>query len=318
MGLREMMANAGANAPKKRTSNDEPHLYVIDMSRKGYTNSNGENVPSNQGTIKFIPIVSLSGIETKYAYGVKCYQMEDDEGYRHTTRFMDSKDYLSKLTDDQKALLMKCRSMFDKLVEDGWEFPWVDEKNYGMMFGYVLEHTSVDGDVISDLKSRKTALLVFPSKNFAKAVNQLSKDLLSYGDEVADEMYADLFSRNTERHYYLTANFNKSEGFGYDCIITADSIDRKCVKIATPDEIKAGQIDIPQSELDFATEHTAVFVAGDREGVEDFNEEAVQAAFDDMTMWINKAEEEAKAAENIPPIPSKNGKKGGRSDLDEE
>jgi hypothetical protein len=319
MGLREMMASSKAAAPKAKTSKDEPHLHIIDMSRKKFTNQNGEEVPSNQGTVKFLPIVSLSGVETKYAYEVKCCQMEDDEGYRRTIRFMDPKDYVSQLTDDQKALLLRCRSMVDSLIEDGWEFPWVDKKNYGMMFGYILEHTSVDGTVISDIKSRKTALLIFPSKNFAKAVNQLTKDLLGYGDEVADEMYGDLFSRNLERSYYLTVNFNKSEaGFGYECTMSADSIDRKCIKIATPEEIKEGKIAIPQSEMDFTTEHTAVFIAGDREGSEDFDEATVQAALDYMIEWTDQAEKEAKAAEDIPPIPNKNGKKGKKSDLDEE
>lgn len=318
MGLREMMANAGANAPKKKVTNDDPHLHIIDMSRKEYTDSDGNKVPSNQGTIKFLPIVSLGGVEVKYAYGVRVYQYEDDEGWRKTNRFMDPKDYVSNLTDDQKALLMRCRSMVDGLIEDGWEFPWVDSKNYGMVFGYILEHTSVDGTVISDLKSRKTALLIFPSKNFAKAINQMTKDLLSYGDEVADEMYADLFSRNLDRSYYITVNFNKSEGFGYDCTINTDSIDRKCIKIATPEEIKEGKISIPQSEIDFATEHTAVFIAGNREGTEDFDPAAVQAALDDMVMWTQQQEAEAQAAENIPPIPNKNGKKGKKSDLDEE
>jgi hypothetical protein len=317
MGLREMMSASSAAAPKKKSGKDDPHLYVIDMSRKEYTNGEGKTVPSNQGTIKFLPIVSLNGVETKYAYGVKIYQMEDDEGYRRTIRFMDPKDYVTPLTDDQKALLLRCRSMIDSLVEQGWEFPWVDEKNYGMMMGYVLEHTSSDGTIVSDQKSRKTALLIFPSKNFAKAVNQLTKDMMGYGEDVAEEMYADLFSRNLDRSYYLTINFNKSDaGFGYDCTITSDSIDRKCVKIASPEEIKEGKISIPQSEMDFATEHSAVFIAGNREGTDDFDEATVQAALDDMIAWTNQAEAEAKAAENLPPIPSKNGKK--KSDLDEE
>lgn len=314
MGLLDLLKTSQEAAPKRR-SNDEPRLHFIDMSRKGYDTNEG-HVPANQGTIKFLPIVGLDGKELKYAYDVKCYNYEGDE--RNTwVRFMDVKDYDMNLTDDQKAKIQAARSLIDHYNETVDGFPYVDFKSYAIIFGYILEHTSIDNNaVITNAQNRKTAILIFPSKNFAKAFTSCLTDMQNLGEEMAEVMYTDLFSRNTERKCFLNIQFQKGEGFGYDCSVTAKPIDVFCKNMLTPEELKSQSVHIPESEIEFATYLSAVMFAGNYESEEDFNEEMTDKAIEQMKYWIDKYAEDASKAESLPSIPNKNKKKP--SDLDED
>jgi len=314
MGLLDLLKTSQEAAPKSKKNNDEPHLHFIDMSRKGYNTDNG-HVPANQGTIKFLPIVSLSGQELKYAYDVNCYNYEGEER-NQWVRFMDVKDYEQELTDEQKAKVLAARSLVEHYSEKVDGFPYVDFKSYALMFGYILEHTSIDDNaVITNSQNRKTAILIFPSKNFSKAMTSCLTDMQGLGDEMAEVMYNDLFSRNPERKCFLTIQFQKGEGFGYDCTVTAKPIDVFCKNMLTPDELKAQTVVIPDSELEFATYLSAVMFGNNYETADDFNEEMCDKAIEQMKYWIDKYENDAKAASEMPAIPSKNKKK--LSDLDE-
>jgi len=327
MSLLDLLNQSKAAAPKRKAENDEPRLRIIDMSRKGYKKSDGTEVPTNQGSIKFLPVVSWKGIDVKYAYDVKSYLYEGEE-FNSAYRVMDPKDYEMELTDDDKAKILKCRSLIDYGATNlGWGFPYVDNKNYALMFGYILEHTSIDGDEIIGKDNRTAALLVFPSKNFAKAITSCLTKLQGYGDEIAEEMYQDLFSRNTERENYLSITFQKGTGFGYDVEISAESFDRKCVKILTPEELKEQKVSIPEDQMKFFTSQSAVFFAYNRKTADDFEDgeeiefpdfdpEYCESVCQQIQMYIDKEESDSQAAENLPPIPSKNKKK--KSDLDEE
>jgi hypothetical protein len=327
MSLLDLLNQSKENAPKRRSESNEPRLKVIDMSRKGFKAQDGTDVPSNQGTIKILPVVSLTGQEVKYAYDIREYLYEGDE-YNTKYRLMDPKDYDMDLSDDDKAKIMECRSLIEHADTDlEWGFPYVDSsKNYALIFGYVLEHTSIDDDAeITTKENRTAALLVFPSKNFAKALTSCLTKMQGYGDQIAEEMYNDLFSRNTVREDYLTITFQKSSGFGYDIEISADSFDRKCVKILTPDELKESKVSIPEDQMKFFTSQSAVFFAGNRRTIDDFEEgqeetypdfdsEYCQKVIDQIKYYMDKEEKEGQEGSNLPPIPSKNTKE--QSDLD--
>lgn len=327
MSLLDLLNQSKEAAPKRKADSNEPKLRIIDLSRKGYTKKDGTVVPTNQGSIKFLPVVSLKGVDVKYAYDVKSYLFEGDE-FNSAYRVMDPKDYEKDLTDDEKAKILKCRSLITYGAETlEWGFPYVDTKNYALMFGYVLEHVSVDGDEIIGKDNRTAALLVFPSKNFAKAITSCLTKMQSYGEQIAEDMYEDLFSRNSERENYLTVTFQRSSGFGYDVEISADSFDRKCVKILNPDELKEQKVTIPEDQMKFFTSQSAVFFAYNRKTEDDFEDgqeidfpdfdaDYCDAVCDQIQMYIDKEEGDNQAAEKLPPIPSKNKKKP--SDLDEE
>lgn len=339
MGLLDLLKQSEAAAPKARKQgNDGPRLYIMDMSNKPYTDGNNEYHPGNQGTIKFFPIQGIDGKDIKYAYDVKKYRYEtpeDEEGNSRIVdvRYMDPKDYQMALSDDEKAKILKVRSLIDYFAENINGFPDAETKNYALIFGYILEHQSKEGDVLCGKDqdgnvTRKMALMYFPSKNFAKAMTGCLQDMAQMGEELSAEMYSDLFSRKPERTVYLQITFEKSEGFGYDCTIQAKPIDRYAMGMLTPDELKAQSVTIPQEQIDFCTSISAIFFAGNRQGLDQFNTtgeifspndfdgDYTDGVIKQIEDIINGAEAAEKAKEDLPPIPSKNKKK--KSDLDAE
>jgi hypothetical protein len=310
MGLLDLLEKSTAHVTKSGNKDDGSRLKWIDMSKKGYTKENGEVIPANRGTIKFIPIVGLDGQDIKYAYDVKNYSYDDpDEERKVWYKVMDPKDYEQELTDDQKALILKLRSLIDH-AGALWGFPYVDFKNYALMFGYVLEHTSEDGTELITKENRRMALIILPSKNAAKAITNVLKKIQEYGEPISDEIYEDLFSRNTERENYLTITFAKSEGFGFDVTCSSDSFDRKCVKILTPDELKEGKVTIPEDKIALCTYLSSVFFSGNEEGY-DFDEAYATSVCKQIETYLDQESE----SESLPPLPNKN--KKTKSDLDE-
>lgn len=313
MGILDLIKESKENSPKQKTSS-EPRLKWIDMSRKSYIKADGTVVPSNRGIIKFVPIKAANGVDIKYAYNVLEYLYRTEE-YSTMARLMEPKDYDQELTDENKTEILKCRSLIQHMFDLGYEFPDVSSKNYALMFGYILEHTSNDGTTVSNKESRQAALLIFPSKNVAKALTNCLIKMNGYGEEVAEEMYNDLFSRNLERENYLTVSFDRPEGsFGYECEISADAFDRKCMKILTPEELSAGKLTIPQEMIDFCGTQSASFFAGNSDDANDFNAEFFENVITQITAKLTQDEEATKVQESLPPIPSKNKKKS--TDLD--
>lgn len=316
MGLKSMMAKAKKASPRMSSGDDPNRLVWMDMSQKGYTNGNNQKVPGYQGTLKVLPIVSIDGTEIVYQYDVQCYNFEGEE--RNTwARFKDPANYCTQLTEDQKVLITQLRGLVDQFEDSVSGFPNVDHKSYALMFAYVLEHVNIDGEVITDKESRKLALLIFPSKNVAKAISALCQDMESLGEEMGDEMYNDIFSRAEDRHAYLTITFQKSDSsFGYDCSMNAKPIDRFASAICTPDEIKAATVKIPSDMIAKCTYQDAIFFASNYEDEKDFDESFALKVKEQMLDIIDKAEKAAQASEDLPPVPSKNRKK--KSDLAEE
>lgn len=316
MGLKSMMAKAKKASPKMSSGDDPNRLVWLDMSSKAYTNGQNQKVPGLQGTIKVLPIVAVDGTEVVYQYDVQCYNFEGEER-NMWARFKDPANYKTQLTEDQKVLITQLRGLVDQFEESVSGFPNVDHKSYALMFAYVLEHVNVDGEVVSDKESRRLALLIFPSKNVAKAVTACCQDMEALGDELGEEMYNDIFSRAEERHAYLSITFQKSDSsFGYDCTMNTKPIDRFAASICTPEEIKAGTVKIPAEMIAKCTSQDAIFFASNYDDDNDFDESFALQVKEQMLDIIDKAEKAAQASENLPPVPSKNRKK--KSDLAEE
>lgn len=321
MALKDLLNQSKAAAPKAGGKKG-PKLVYIDMSAKGYTKSDGTVVPSNQGTISFFPILDITGREVKYAYnvynGIYVSENENGDEYNIHLHYMDPKDYDMELTDDQKAKITKVRSLISYGVEHLDGFPWYEvNKNYALMFGYVIGHTSTDGSIITNKENRTMALLIFPSKNFAKAMNICASSIAQLGDEnnLAEDTYNDLFHRDTTHRVFLEVTFKKGEGFGYDCAINYKAVDRYAANLLTPNEIKEGAVEIPHDLLDMTGSLSAVYFSGNKETADDFDEEMCNSYIEQTEAYIKSLEVEKEKAEALPPLPSKNKKK--KSDLDE-
>lgn len=313
MGLKDLMKASEAAKPKPSSENSGPRLKWIDMSSRGYTTSQGVTIPSNRGSIDFLPIQDLSGVDIKYAYD--CFKYLFDNGERNVPYFvMDAKDYEKELTDEEKAMIAKLRSLMAYFIENINGFPDCENKNYALMFGYVLSHISNDGTEIigksngeNGTSTRTAALLIFPSKNVAAAMTVCTKDMMKMGEDLADEVYSDLFSRNPERNTYLTINFDRPEGsFGYECTIGYKQIDKFSARLATPEEIKEGKIVIPEEQLEFCKYLSSQFFAGNSEELNDFDLEYATKVADQIQTIIDATSTEQKAADNLPPLPNKN------------
>lgn len=326
MGLKELLAKSAAAAPKKRArGDDEERLQWIDMSMRGYdTVKDGvaTHVPANRGTIKFFPIQDVTGRDVIYPYDVWNYRYETEPDDNGNTRivnvhYMDPKDYQMDLTDEQKAKILKVRSKIEYFADHINGFPDAVNKNYALIFGYVLEHISnEDQTVITGKENRHAALLIFPSKNFARAMTACLNSMNQMGEQMANEMYNDLFSRNEERSVYLEVSFDTGSGFGYECNIQAKPIDRFAMNILSPEELKELKVKIPKEQIDLCQSLSATYFAGGFNGNDDFDEDLCNKVIKQIDGIVASVEVEKNAAENLPPLPNKNKKK--KSDLDED
>lgn len=316
MGLKDLMKASEDAKPKANVENNGPKLKWIDMSARGYTNSQGTVIPGNRGSIDFLPIQDLSGVDIKYAYD--CFKYLFDNGERNVPYYvMDTKDYEKELSDEEKAMIVKLRSLMSYFIENINGFPDCENKNYALMFGYVLSHVNNAGIEIigkangeNGASTRTAALLMFPSKNVAAAMTTCTKDMMKMGEELADEVYSDLFSRNPERSSYLTIDFDRPEGsFGYECTIGYKQIDKFSARLATTEEIKAGKIVIPEEQLNFCKYLSSQFFAGNSEELNDFDLEYATKVAEQIQTIIDASSQEQKAADNLPPLPNKNKKK---------
>lgn len=305
MSLKDLLAKNASRVPKKKESNED-RLVFIDMSKKGYVNKGGTEILGHRGTIRFIPVMDLNNDPVKYLYNVwnyarDKYDEENDRTYRVTTRVCETEDYIAKLSDEQKAKNIEVRSLINTYAEWGPEFWEAQNKSYALIFGYVLDHVTTDNKVVSDINSRKSALIIIPSKNFAKAFQTCLKNMESYG-EMGDEMYENLFSRKEERDSFLEMTFDASEGFGYDVTLNAKSFDRYQRSIMTADELKEGIVRIPQDKLDQCTYLSSLFLYGTNDSW-DFPEEYIDAAIEDLKVALNKLNADASSAEDLDDVP---------------
>lgn len=311
MALKDLLEKSEKRMPKRRSGSSADRLAIIDMSAKSYENWNGDWIPCNRGTITICPITALNGDYVKYLYDVKEYtrSVETDYGPRNvTTMVAEIDDYLTNLNEDQKAIVTALRSQIDTLTEylgekDFWK---AKSKNYAMIFGYVLNHYSNEEESnIITKDSRKPALIVVPSKNFAKAIKTCLVNIEKESD--SEEIFDGLFSRNPERDSYLEIDCDLSDGFGYDVNISYGFLsDRAARKFLRDDEVQTMKVTIPEEALTKCTSHSAIFLAGNYEDEEDFNEEYVKAAQKDITDELNIRDAqyaEAKGLEEAPEAP---------------
>lgn len=268
MSLQDFIKKANAAAPKAKK--DGLRIEQIFMSGK-----------SNQGTVKFFPILPLKGDEVKFAYDVKewqvHYELEDGNTSWRWRRLMDPSDYISELTDAQKELINSCRKSIDYLISEGYESDWAKSgKNYALVFGYVVSHINKDNEVQVNRENRKFALLVMPSKQVAKAFSTLADSLSKSSSSEAGNFWNMIFNReSTDRKAYLELDFRKGAGFGYDCSVSFKTIDFMSGDAFSQDELQKHSIDIPQEGIDLCTTLTSVFLGSGSES-EDFNEEQVK------------------------------------------
>lgn len=298
MSLADFLNKSKASAPKPfdpDASQKSDSIQVIYM-----------NAPVNQGVLKFIPVTSLTNEEVSYLYDVMEFQVytmnDDDEPQWRWGRVPQVKDFHSQLTQEQKDQVGRIQSRISALIEKGYGTDWARAgKNYALMFGYVLSHVNTEQEHLIDVKSRKLALLVLPSKNVAKAMTTMAESLLT--SAAGEQHYAMLFNRTaTDRKCYLKLSFKRGSGFGYDVVIQAKTFDLFSAEILTPEEAKVSSASIPQELIDLAKVHSATFM-GNRETEEDFIPEYMDRLDEQISTELNKAI----AKEQLPPKPELDG-----------
>lgn len=318
MALKDLLKSSEDAAPKSKgnAGDDLSKVQIVDMSKKSFDTQDGTHVPGNQGTIYFCPVTPLYGAEVAYIYNVLEFKVENNDGNQFWSKVLEAKDYMSELTDEDKALISKTRSNIQKFMNDEiLDYREVRSRNYALIFGYIFSHTNLEKEVLVDNESRKMACLVFPSKGFAKALTACLNNMQAMGEEVAEEMYADLFNRNLTRNCFIEASFSKSEGFGYDCTLAVKTFDRFSASMLKKDEKKDMAIQIPQELIDQCECLTARFVAGNLEGKEDFNREYVLDTYSQCQGVLKYMEAAKTDGDKLPPLPNNN---GGESDWNKE
>lgn len=346
MGLQDLFLASQAAAPKKRNPGEKKkYLHIMNMSKKPWTPEGGEVVPGCMGNVKFLPIRSITGEDARYLNNVLDYkyeydvELEDENGNAYTdTRtsichYADVKDYQHELSDDEKASIIKVRSLINHYIDLDISYD-ARVKNYALIFGYVLEHHDIENNFTAGKNedgtvTRYPALIVVPSKSFSAAMAKMTKRIMDL-NELANETYEDLFGRKTKRIMYVSFDFTKSaNSFGYDSDLEFKYFDRLSRSFLTDEELRNNEVTIPQEDLDFCTSLNAVFLANNRNGAElydpehpelpvipkDFDPEftdGVIAQLENIFKEIDKANADA---DNLPVPPSKNGRT--KSDLDE-
>lgn len=299
MGLKDFLAKSAEMAPKpfdrNQEESDSKKIKTIWM-----------NAQSNQGIIDFIPIVSLTGEEVKYLYDVCMFQTytdnEDGTKYWRWSRVFQQKDYNTQLTQDQIDQIGRLQSYIEAVIELGYGNDWARQnKNFALIFGYVIKHVNTDGEILINSENREMALIVCPSKNFAKAMTALCESLSA--SPSGDVVYDLIFNRNAEkRPYFLEMSFKPSSGFGYDVIIQAKNFDLLTQDLLIGDEKLANAVNVPQDLIDMCKSQSALF-AGNTESTEDFIPEYMNRLEEQIKIEINKSTAASASASNLPPVP---------------
>lgn len=294
MSLSDFLKKSTEAAPKK-----------FDRSSEGasdYVKSIFMNAPVNQGVLKFIPITPVIGPEVKYVYDVMEFQVytlnDDKEQQWRWGRVPQIKDFIEELSKDQKDKIGSIQSKIKSIIELGYGTDWAREgKNYALIFGYVLNHINADKEVLIDVNSRQMALLVFPSKNVAKAMTTMGESLIT--SAAGEAQYAAIFNREANnRNCYLEFSFKQGSGFGYDVVIGTKTFDIFSAELLTPEEQKKNSVDIPEALIEKVTTHTALFM-GNREGTTDYVPEYMDRLSDQLDAEINKTVTEKQAAAEV-------------------
>lgn len=305
MKLEDLLKESAAKAPKPKSEGSASNgINWIFMHAK-----------PNQGTIRFIPIEPTKGAPVRYLYGVSEWQVnhptDDGDDNWKWSRIPQSKDYLSELTPEAENKVNEIHSYVAKAIEMGYETDWArNNVNYAIMFGYVLYHQNNDGEVLVDGSAehpRKMALLVFKSKNIAGKMKDLMNSFVSMG-EGGNQLFQDLFNRNTERKAYLEISFvlGGDGGFGYSVSIAAKPIDIYSAQMLNGEEKKKFAVDIDPKLIDLCHTPSSKFITGADDTDEDYNDKQVTECYEAIRMEINKEIASKKAAEELPEPPKMN------------
>lgn len=297
MALKDFLAKSQEAAPKKFEPNND------DSVRIKYIYMNAQ---SNQGSIKFIPVVGINGDYVSYLYDTGEFQVYTDSDNGRNWRWgkiLQEKDYTTKLTQEQRDKVGKGHSLLSALQELNYGTEWVRYKNYSVFLGYVISHINSDNEVLIDSTNRTPAIIVCPSKNIAKSMTTI---LEQFANNPKGEEYFDmLFNRNLEnRQMYLELIMKRGSGFGYDVNIGYKMFDLMTQSLLLDDELSNNGVNIPKEAMDLLTNPSAVFVGSkDPEG-KDFIEEFIDQVITQAQAEVNKSVAENRAKEVVPEVPS--------------
>jgi hypothetical protein len=300
MSLQDFLAKSEKAAPK-----------VFDRSQQGENSRISQiymNIPDNQGFISFVPITAINGDELKYLYNVSQFQVystneENGEIYWRWSKAYEKGDYVSELTPQQVDQLTAIRAHCHELAELGYESDWVREgKNYALVFGYVLRHVNVNGEVKLDSKSRRMALIVIPSKNFAKAITTVLQSISNAA--AGEKVYNNLFSRDTTgRQYFLEMSCKQGSGFGYDITVALKTFDIISQDLLLDSEKSAGAVTIPAEEIAKCTNTSAIFAGNYNEDGQDWVPAFMDKTLEQIEAELKKAVVTESQAAELPKVP---------------
>lgn len=301
MDLDEFLKQAEDSAPRSREDRETEGEKVEFLFM---------SAPTNQGTLRFIPICPVVGSPVRYVYGVSEWQVlvDEDTDYWKWGKALQLKDYVSELTKEQQDKISKIHSLVAKAINElGYESDWGRTKNYALIFGYILSHVNKSQEVLVDGSAehpRKMALIVLPSKNVASKMKDLARSFSELG-EGGKQLFADLYNRESKRKVFMEMSFilGGDGGFGYTTSISAKPFDIYSSAMLTDAEKKQMAVDVPEALIEKCICQTAMLVAGNRESKEDYNDEFVDQIIASVEGEVNKTIAANEAKNNLPPKP---------------
>lgn len=248
--IEDLLQQAESHAPKPRNEDgdgDSNRIEVIHM-----------NARTHQGAINFIPFTGLDGKTVDFLYDIKEMQVpsgENNENWRWGKAC--SPETYPDATPEQIERVKKVRSMIMTAID---EEIFSDEdarnRNYCLVAGYVLSHQNTENEIKSNKDSRKLALLVFPSKNFASAVATMIRNIAAMSGQAGIDA---LYNRNLERNCYIECSF-KLGGNGYDVQLACKTFDMFAGALMHENEKPKQMITIPEDAIKDFTSPTSYFL----------------------------------------------------------
>lgn len=308
MDLNEFLRQSKEAAPKQRSEGESQAfdgMHTINMG--AYVNfKDGDNWVSYPaaGTIRFLPILAVHyDTPTKYLYNVMEFQVntaaEGEDAKWKWSRFPESKDFETELTKEQKDLIENTRSLISKAINElDYGTDWARSKNYAAIFGYVVSHINTDETVITDKSNRKLALILVPSKNYAKAMTDCLSSIATTGGQ---EMYEAVFSREVERQTYVELTCKRSSGFGYDVTVNAKVLDMFSSGLLTDEEKANGnKFNIPERYFPLCKSHILSLISNNTEdSVVEFDPEYYNSASEFIAAEVNKTIADNRKAQEV-------------------
>jgi len=252
------------------------------------------NVRDNQGTVVFVPF--MNKLNHNFYYKVDRV-ME----WKGATSKLDSgeawykileKSLYGELSEEDSKLYDQAVSLFDFLYKsDQFDFNALRIRNYTLIYGVLVSHTTTEGDEIKDNEG-KPCLFIFTSHDPINALTAAisSKCLALKGNK--SWITHILSPKNTGRKGVMSITFSKSANVGYNCNV-AFEMNSEFSQIVDPEYVFEEEItkhfENPVRDL--------VGWAGDHENV--FSSEVFKELIIDMKHAIKQLKSENIADGNV-------------------